>query len=943
MLIGRDAECEQIRAALAAARGGMSTVLVLTGEPGVGKTALLGFARETAGDALILGTVGAEPESDIAYANLADIFRPVVDEIAKLHSRQAQALSGALALGPAQAGDRFGVAAATLSLLGVLASSRTVLLTVDDAQWVDTFSLEALAFAANRLHAEGITMLIGTREGAAAGSAFGRHTRLQVKGLDDSSAREVIRTTCPQLSPPVTARLIAEAGGNPLALRELPTLLQPDELVAWSRGLEPLPIASVLQEAFSDQVGDLPAETQYVLLLIAVLGAVPFDVVERAMTAARLRAEAVEPAERAGLVVEKDGRFEFCHPVMRAAVYQRASQRSRRQAHLLAAAALVDSSLPNALERRSWHLVAAGGGADEGVARTLESAATEELARSNYAVATKLMERSADLTTLETQLAPRLLRAADGARLAGAIDDAQRLLRRALSVSVDPETTVAVEYYLARIEMWRGSVAAGRDKLLDLAALVEGDNAEVAVRMLSDASLASIENGDFSLAAETSARAVGLAPSPPDTPLGTAAVRALALALVGEVGPARELLRAHASGFDAIHTLGPLRSSLPRSSTNDQLSLVAALAHLAIEEGDRAGVLLEHAVVQAREHDAIGVLPFRLGRLAWVQIWRGRWPAARASAAEAIVLADDTGWVAERPSSLAAMARLDAAMGLAEDCRRHAGEAEEAAVSRGARPYAAHARAALGLLALSLGDDASAVEELEAVEEFAEETGLVDTPLLWWSGDLIEAYVRRQRMADAARVLARLEACETSSDRPVVAAVIARSRSHLDPDNSERHLGEAIRLHELCEMPFEQARTQLLLGSRLRRRQLRGEAQRYLSSALTRFERLGATPWAERARIELAAAGVDLGERPVGLSALTPQEFQVAQNVARGMSNREIAAAMFLSVKTVEFHLGNVFHKLGVHRRSRLALLITQADPGGSDVMTDKAGSLPSH
>jgi DNA-binding CsgD family transcriptional regulator len=702
----------------------------------------------------------------------------------------------------------------------------------------------------------------------------------------------------------------------------------------WSRGQDPIPIATALQSAFGDRVEGLPVETQDALLLVATLGPVRLEVAEQALRDAGLAVGALEPAERSGLLVEVGDRFEFRHPLVRAAVYSRASAGGRRRAHLRAAEALAGTAAPNALERRSWHLVAAGGAADEALARTLEDAATEELQRSGFAVASTLMERSAQLTALDERRAPRLFQAADCARLAGATDDAHRLLVRALEVAQDPRLRVAIEYYLARIELWRGSATTGRDGLLGLAALVEPFDAEVAGRMLSDAALASVEIGDFALAVETSAHAVRIAPAtstgpgtPPTTPLPVVAVHALALGLVGDTGTARALLGAQAAALDLVDAHVFSSSSSAGSSAEDQLALVAALAHLAIEDVERAGTLLERSVLQARQHDAMGVLPFRLGRLAWVQLWQGRWTAARASAAEADALATDTGWVAERPSSLAAMARVEAAMGLGVECRAHAAAAEQAAGVRGTRPYAMHARLALGLLALTLGEDAAALEHLEAVDRFAAETGLRDTPLLWWSGDLVEAYVRRHRVDDAARVLARLEAGADPAGRPVAGAVLARCRALVRPAEAEQHLAEALRLHGLAPMPFEQARTQLQLGLHLRRRRLRGEARAPLGSALETFERLGAAPWAERARVELGAAGVTLDARPTGLTALTPQEFQVAQHVALGQSNREVAAAMFLSVKTVEYHLANVFHKLGVRRRSQVALVVARGEP----------------
>ena len=944
MLIGRDSECEQLLQLLRDGRDGHGRTLVVTGDAGVGKSTLLEFARGHADGALVLSTVGAEPETEIPYVNLSDVFRPGIGEITQLPPRQAEALSGALALGPDRAGDRFGVAAATLSLLGVLADARPVLVIIDDAQWVDYFSSEALAFAAKRLRDGAVSFLVGVRSDAATSSPFRGQTTLALSGLDDSSARELVEATGRRLGSVATARLIAEAGGNPLALRELPSLLSPEDLAVWSRGLGPLPIGSRLLEAFSDRARNLQAETQDVLLLIAILGSVPFEVVERAMHAQGLSQAALEDAEQAGLMIEKAGRWQLRHPLLRAAVYQAASASRRRRTHLLAAAVFEGAEVPNALERRSWHLVSAGGNADDALARTLEHAAAEELSRSNFPVASKLLERSASLTASQADVAPRLLRAADSARLAGATDDAQRLLARALEMAVDPEVTVAVEYYLSRIEVWRGTAIAGRDKLVDLADRVQPVDGTAAARMLSDAALASIEIGDVAQASDASERAVRLLAARGSTSLETAMVRSLVLGARGEVTKARELLTHHARELDEVDLLAFSAPSPNRSSANDQLSLVAALAHLAVEDCDRAGALLERAVSHARDDSAIGVLPFRLGRLAWVQVWQGRWAAARASATEALQLAEDTGWVAERPNSLSALARVEAAMGLDADCRQHVGQAELAADLRGVRSYAESARAALGLLELTRGNGKAAVLHLEHVASFAEDTGLADTPLMWWSGDLVEAYVSQGRFSDASRVLSRLETGLDPSARPGAAAVLARSRALLEPQNFERHMAEALHWHAESSMPFERARTELRLGSHLRRQRQRVKARPYLDSALTTFGRLDASPWKARALVELEATGAHLGERRAELGRLTPQEFQVAQYVARGLSNREVATAMFLSVKTVEYHLGNTFNKLGVHRRSQLTMLLAQHDPGsgvGSRGSDSASGPVP--
>lgn len=928
MLVGREPERAQLVAALEAGRNGASRVLLITGEPGVGKSALLEDARGQAGDALVLSTVGAETESDIAYANLADICRPVLDRLDQLPARQAEALSAALALGNVRAGDRFAVAAATLSLLGVVATDQPVAVIVDDAQWVDYFSGVALAFAANRLDVEAVTLLVGMRAGGNSPLASVRGlSHLQLAGLDEPAARELLRSRGQRLGSAVTGRLVAEAGGNPLALLELPKMLTPEELAIWSSGLDPIPIDSRLQEAFRERVRDLSDETQEALLLLATLGSLPYDVVERSMRAAGLPVAALEEAEVAGLLVDLDGRLQFRHPLIRAAVYHHSPHLRRRRAHLLVAGALEHSDLPSALERRSWHLVAAGGSADDAVADALADAAEDELSLSNFVVSSKLFERSAQLSSNPELLAPRLLRAADCARMAGAIESAQSLLGRASEVATKPEVTVAVQYYLWRIEMWRGSPRLGRDKLTELAELVAPFNEEVAGRMFSDAALASMETGDVATASELSDRAMELVSGTTETPLSAVAVNALVQALQGK-SAARDLLRRHAARFDNLDPLSFSKPSTDRASANDQLSLVASLAHLALEEPNRAAELLDPAVAEARHASAVGVLPFRLGRLAWVQFWQGRWTTARATASEAAQLADDTGWLAEKPNSLAVMARIEAAMGLIDDCRRHAREADDLATERGTAPYSAYSRAALGLLEFSLGHDAAAVDHFEHVAEFAERTGLRDSPLMWWSGDLIEAYARQGRLADAARTLERLKTGLSDANRPVAASVLARSCALLDPDAAEAHLMEALEVTNGSSMPFERARTELLLGVHLRRQRRQRTSQQHLQSALATFERLGAAPWRRQAQAELEAAGVRLADdRRPDLTQLTPQEFQVAQNVSQGMSNREIAAAMFLSVKTVEYHLGHAFHKLGVHRRAQLAILMAQHDP----------------
>jgi DNA-binding CsgD family transcriptional regulator len=918
VLLGREAEVAQVSDRLDAARRGESSVLVISGEPGIGKSALLAFAREQAGDAAVVSTTGVEGESEIPYVNLADILRPLASLLSQIPPRQGAALGGVLAIGPPDVGDRLAVAAATLSLLGVSGTDRPVLVTVDDAQWVDTFTTQVLLFVANRLGAEGIVLLIGVRSGHSLPAGFHRFDALTLGGVDDAAARRLVQAASSRrLELAVVSRLIAEAGGNPLALRELPTLLTPAQLAMWSRGADPLPIDSVMAEAYLGTVRDLPRDTQDALLLLAILGSVPIEIVEQALVASGLPPRALDPAEESGLIVWGGEQLKFRHPLVRAAVHQNSSSSQRRRAHLCAAHVLEDSDLPTALERRAWHLVSSGSSADESLAAVIDRAAEEEAARANFAVAGELFERAAQLTPAGGRVATRLLRAADANRLAGAVEQAIELLRQALPIAQEPQVRQRIRYFLCRIAIWRGSLIDGRNELLRMVDNEQTDPG-LATLMLTVAALASLEAGEFSAAREASERAViPHAQSPASLPV--VVVRALVLGVGGDVRGARALLRERA---DEVDRTAPLESDLA-----DQMLMVAGVAHLQLEETARAHALLDRAVAGARESSAMGVLPFRLGRLALAEYWRGRWSVSRALAHEALRLADDTGWVNERPHSLAALARVEAVTGRAEECRDHARQAEGEASASGASSYAGYARAALGLLELSCGNNEAAIGHLGFVAEFAGAAGFRDSPLLWWSGDLIEALVRRGDLGRARQALDGLDETVRITGMPTAAAVAARSRSFLVPDDFESHLIEALSWHDRCPMPFERARTELQLGIQLRRRRLRGEARPYLESALLAFERLGAPAWADQTRRELEATGVRLDAPNEGLRQLTPQELQVVLKVAAGMANREVAEQLFLSVKTVEFHLRNAFHKLGVKRRTQLAVLVAAHDP----------------
>jgi len=917
--VGREHELTVMRSCLADARTGTSSVLVLNGEPGIGKSALLAGARRAA-DRVVLSTVGVESESDIAYVNLADVFRHHYSYLNAIPDRQADALASVFAIGPSKPADRFTVDAATLNLMAAIAADGPVVVTVDDAQWVDRASLEALTFAGNRLEVEGIVLMFAVRSGQPAAQQLSRFQTLVLTGLDNSAARALVaRAGLQAMSEASTSRLIEESGGNPLALLTLPATMKADDFAMWALGAEPLPLSSVIEDAFCDTIRVLPDQTRMALRLLAIMEAGTPEHFRSALERERLSVDDLDPAEDAGLISYQHGQPGFRHPLVRAAAYRTSSAAGRRRAHLLAAQILEQATSATALERRAWHLVAARTAPTEALAQTFQIAADNEFAAANYTVAGRLYKRSSELTPAGNNAMRRMLQAANALRLAGAIDEARTLLRNAMTLGSDPELRAAIDYAHYRLQVYAGGMIDGRDGLIKTGAAAAKLHPAQAAQILGDAALASTVIGDLPTARATAEQAMQLAGKSDgsDPPLAVAAVNAMVKAISGDPVGARRLLHPRAAEIDALDPMG--------IEFVYQVPLELSIAHLASEEAGRARTLLARAVDGARQLSAAGLLPFRCGSLGRIDFWQGRWASALALVHEALRLADDTGWATERPSNLATLARIEAMSGHPEESRRHAIEGVAASEAIGAGTYLAFAQIALGALELTAGNQAAAISHFEEVSAFSDDVGFSNSPVMWWSSDLLECYVS-EGMDDAAqRELSRLEKVAANPDMPTTAAVTARSRALLEPAAFEEHMTEALRLHSISDMPFERARTELMIGQRVRRHNQPAKARPPLTSALAIFDRLGAPDWASRARSELQATGIRIpqSEAP-GLATLTPQELQVALAVARGHSNREVAGLLFLSTKTVEFHLSNVYRKLGINRRTRLVTMVTQ-------------------
>ncbi|HEU5473501.1 MAG TPA: AAA family ATPase [Actinophytocola sp.] len=914
MLVGRATEIAYLDDLIAGARVGKAGVLVLRGEAGIGKTALL--SNIAADDFTVLRTQGHEVESHVSFGGLATLLEPVARHLPELPDAQAAALAGALRLKPATGGDRLGVGTATLGLIARAAERAPVLLTVDDAHWLDLPSLEAIVFASRRLHAERAAVVIAARTAddtdPDVAAWLDSLPNLAVSGLSERDAVELLDRHAPPLGPQLRRRHLAETMGNPLALLELTAQLDVDSL---GFPVEPVAIGRRLEQAFGQRLANCPMSTRRALLLLAVCGG-ETDALRPLLEAQGLSTAALEPAEIAGLVTAGAGEVAFRHPLMRAAVYQLATPGERREAHRAIALVMAALGTPRAADREVWHLAAATTLPDEQVAGRLERAARSAAERRSYSTAMEMYDVAARLSPAGDSRARRMLSAAELSMQAGRTHAGLSILDRMQAETADQALLTQAVHVRCRIEMWGGKPVVARDRLLDEGLLLAAGEPIWKAVMLSHASLLTVMLGELASAVSTSATAVELVGNLPDQMImQVLLVHALALAAHGETRAARPLL-------DRCRPF--LRDYDPLSA--DQSLLIAALAFEAVEQPAEAQQWYRRAVEAAREAGAVGLLPFQLSALALAQWREGAWPAALSTAAEAANLAEETGWRTEIPNSLVALAMVEAGLGRENECRAHAARAVQIATATGARIIDIKADIALALLELGAGRPEAAARRLERVAAFAAANDLGDPLLLGWAADAVEAGVRGGRPKLADEALAVLQAEAHRSGRPTALARAARGRALLadDPRAAEAAIDEALAHHAMADWPFEEARTRLVHGELLRRDRKRARARAALERSADMFERLGAVEFANRAGDELRAVGGSTRPRSATTGTdLTPQETNVALVVAGGATNAEAAARLFLSEKTIEYHLSSVYRKLGIRSRSQLARAVT--------------------
>ncbi|MEU6428011.1 AAA family ATPase [Microbispora sp. NPDC046973] len=894
MLHGREAEQAAIDRLLA----GRTGVMILRGEAGIGKTALLEYAASAA-KGRVLRVSGVESEAELPFAALHLLLRPMLGRIAALPDQQADALMSALGLGRAAPGDRFLVRLATLSLLTELAADQPLVCLVDDAQWLDQESADALLFAARRLHAEPIALVFAARDDGTSFPAPGQ-PELWLTGLARRPAASLLAERAGGLPVAVRELIVDEAQGNPLALLELPRTLTAEQRAgaigppAFSLGGAE-PVSGRVLAGFRAAILELPAATRSCLLVAALNDSGDIDTLNRALRGMGVSLTDFAPAERAGLVVVTPTGVAFRHPLVRTATRLAADVAQRVAAHHALAGATDE-------DRRAWHLAAVATGPDERVAGELEEAAIRAARRSGQAAASAGYERAARLSADPPAAARRWAAAAAAALDAGLRRRAEELTRRACPAA-DP--VVAAE--LARV---RATLAFEAGRPLEAIRLfLDGVEALAPVdpeAVLPMASMASV----YIWSSTPHPDQLGLARRIADlTPL-----------VEGPLSVLKEF------SMDVVHLLEGDDTAvfgMPYSRLGHQAALPFELrairTYLGFVHG-RQRMMLEDAnglVAECRQAGRVGRLPQAMVLQAVAQILNGRHRAARAGVSEGLQIAADNDQPYWDNYLTGVSAWLAAVAGAEEECRRLMAQACAAETWMTGTTWATYAAIMLDLGA------ARYTSVLERMDERMSGPGRHAFIWRYAYPDYVEAAVRVGTPDRARDALDRFATWARAIGQPWALAVLERCHALVTGD--EAAYERALALHREADHPFEQARTELLYGEWLRRHQRRAEARTRLNAAMEAFARLGAAAWSARAAAELRATGVSPSPRDHGrdpLATLTPQELHVVRLAAGGASNREIGTQLFLSPRTVAYHLYKAFPKLGITSRAELARFV---------------------
>ncbi len=911
-LVGRAAECAIVAGLLDDAARGRGGALELRGAPGIGKSAMVEHAIGLASRFRVLRTTGVESEMAFGYAGVHQLVLPILGHLGVLPAPQLAALEAALGRSPHEALDPFLVGLAVLSLLTEAARAQPCLVVIDDAHWLDDESAVALSFVARRIGSERIAMLVATRETAASRTRFSGVERLDLAGLAAQEAIELLAAVAgPHVDGDVARQIVAAAEGHPLALVELPAVLTREQLRGAEPLPDPLPVGERIPELFARRVRALGPGPRMVLLLAAAERFGDPMLIRRAAesTGELSWDDAVSDAEATGLITFSP-MVRLRHPLVRSVVYYAATTADRRRAHAALAGAL-GTELD--VDRRAWHLGAAASGPDERVAQALEASAERARQRGGSSAAAACLWRAAELTPDRDRATERLLEAARAELTIGNANQALELLRRARSDGFVAEHRANAAWTEALAYIVAGNVREPARLLAGALPLISSGDTEIGIGACIAAIVAAVAGGHLideptrqRLVAGTRAAAECAVRDP---------LAQLVTAVAGRLSDRSRCGGSHLR--DLVHAATHDPAMVPRMSGHHVHVVYFHVALAAVDTlDDRAWQELTEAWVQfARSSGALAALPLALSLRSWIAVLQGRLGAAASDLAgidDVVSLTESRGLLGS-PAPAAVL--RDAWLGNREATRSGARRMMQDAHERGDGMGIDNAYAALSVLELGAGryDDALRVAR-PVVEHDA--VGVSAVVL----ADVVEAAARCGEVTVAEEALERLEQRATVSCTPWASGLFARARALLaDGDNADDLFRSAIDHLGRTTVATDLARTKLLYGEWLRRVRRRREARAPLHDALDFFETIGAAGFATRARTELAATGERVRSRSAPVDFLTPQEAHVARLAASGERNRDIAAQLYITTSTVEYHLRKVFVKLGVTSRTQLA------------------------
>jgi DNA-binding CsgD family transcriptional regulator len=898
-LRGRGREQQVLDRFLADVRSGRGQVLVVRGEEGIGKTALLEYLVEQASGCTVVRATGVQAEMELPFASLQQLFGSALGPLARLPDPHREAIEVAFALRSGPPPSRFLVGVAVLGLVAELAEERPLVCVVDDAQWLDRSSAQTLGFVARRLLGAAVGVVVAVREPSDE-TTFDGLPELVPEPLGNEDARELLAgVIAAPVDDRVLDRLVDESRGNPLALMELPRALFRAQLAggfglpsAWS-------VSRRLEESVLRRLRALPEATQRLLLVAAAEPLGDPALVLRAGKRLGLGLEAAAPAEAAGLL-ELSPQVRFRHTLMRAAVYHAAPLADRQAAHRALADATDARTDP---DRHAWHRAHAALEPDEDVASELERSAERAQARGGLAAAAAFLERAAALAPDPGSRARRALAAAYHHHLAGAPEAAMRLLDAVAAGPLDERDYGLVQQLRGRIALHLSRSGDAVALLVDAAKRLEPHDAVRARDAHQEALYAASVGGRLGPGMTEAARAARGAPHPLSRPHAVdLLLDGLAVRFTdGYLASAPALKRAVAAVLDEEL----------RFEEDMRTPWLAARAAVDLFDDESWHMLMVRAERLARDTGALGVMPILLTYLADLQVLEGKLDAAAALAEEAPSMIEATG--SRRVNS--AKLLLSACRGGAEKAEQVIAQAERDATARGEGVVLTYAEYARAVLNNALGSHQAALAA--AYQASAQDELGVSTRSL---AELVEAGARSGNVEIAAEALQRLQERSRVAGTPWALGTEARSRALLsDGEGAERVYREAIDQLRRTRVTFELARAHLLYGEWLRRERRRVDAREQLRWAQEMFRKMGAGPFADRAGRELLATGETARRRTAETrDDLTPHELRIARMARDGASNQEIATQLFVSRKTVEYHLHKVFLKLGVSRRDEL-------------------------